>query len=202
MTTSITQGIFGRKSRLEVLRCLYDSGEELTGREIARRSGFSPQQTHNELKALVSLGIAERKIAAPAHLFRLNREHWVVKDVVKVVFEKEKQWLDELLKEFGGKLPHSVKSLILFGSASRSQLRPESDIDLLALVENEKDEKEVVDCFSEHGPKVLARYHYPLAPVILTMDEFRKRYKQKDKFAREILRTGRVVRGELFTEIL
>jgi predicted nucleotidyltransferase len=202
MTYPITQDIFGRKSRLEVLRCLYDSGEELTGREIARRAGFSPQQTHNELKALVSLGIAERKIAAPSHLFRLNREHWVVKDVAKVVFEKEKLWLDELLKEFGRKLPHSVQSLILFGSAARGRLRPESDIDLLALVGNEKNRKEAVDCFSEHGSEVLSRYHYPLAPVILTMDEFRKRYRQNDKFAREIIRTGRVVQGKLFIEIL
>lgn len=202
MPSYITQDIFGSKSRLEILRCLYDSGEELTGREIARRSGFSHQQTHNELRALVSLGIAERKIAAPAHLFSLNRKHWVIKDVASVIFKKEKTWLDELLKEFGGKLPCSVKSLVLFGSAARDQLRPGSDIDLLALVGNEKDKKEAAACFSTHSSELLSRYHYPLAPVILTIDEFRKRYKQKDKFAREILRTGRVVQGELFTEIL
>ncbi|MCK5582482.1 MAG: nucleotidyltransferase domain-containing protein [Elusimicrobiales bacterium] len=187
---------------MEVLRRLYDSEKELTGREIARRSGFSPQQTHNELRALVSLGIVERKIAAPAHLFRLNRKHWVVKDVATVIFEKEKTWLNELLKEFGRKLPHSVKSLILFGSAARGQLRPGSDIDLLALIKNKKDKKETADCFSEYSSEILSRYHYPLAPVILTVDEFCKRYKQKDKFAREILKTGRVVRGKLLTEIL
>ncbi len=202
MTQSITQGIFGRKSRLEILQCLYDSGEPLTGREIARRAGFSPQQTHNELKALVSLGITERKIAAPSHLFTLNREHWVVKEVAGIIFEKEKTWLNELLREFSGKLPHSVKSLILFGSAARGRLRPGSDIDLLALVGNEKDGKEAAGYFSGRGAEMLSRYHYPLAPVILPIDEFRKRYKQRDKFAREILKTGRVVQGALLTEIL
>ena len=202
MTHSIVKDIFGRKSRLEVLHCLYDSKKELTGREIARRSGISHQQGHNELKVLVSLGIVQRKIVAPAHLFRLNRKHWVVKDVATVIFEKEKTWLNELLKEFSGKLPHSVKSLILFGSAACGRLHSGSDIDLLALVKNKKDKKETADCFTEHSSEVLSRYHYPLAPVILTMDEFCKRYKQKDKFAREILKTGRVVKGKLLTEIL
>lgn len=202
MTQSFIQDIFGRKSRLEVLHCLYNSDKELTGREIARQSGFSHQQTHNELRALVSLGIVERKVVASAYLFRLNKKHWFVKDVATVIFEKEKTWLDELLREFGDKLPHSVESLILFGSAARDSLSPGSDIDLLALIKNKKDRKKTADCFSERSSEVLSRYHYPLAPIILTIDEFRKRYKQKDKFAREILKTGRIVRGKLFTEIL
>ena len=202
MTMHIAQDIFGRKSRLEVLRCLYDSGESLTGREVSRRSGFSPQQAHKELKALVSLGIAERRVAAPSYLFNLNRGHWLVKDVAAVIFEKEKTWLDELLREFGGKLPHSVKSLILFGSAASGRLRPGSDIDLLALVRSKRDEKEAIACFTAHGAEMLSRCHYPLAPVILTLDEFRKRYRQKDNFAREILKTGRVIQGRLLTEIL
>jgi len=196
------QGVFGRKSRLEILRALYDSGTELTGREVARRSGFSHQQAHNALRDLVALGIVERKTAGTAYLFGLNRKHWLITDVAAVIFSKEKSWLNELLEELAGGLPRAVRSLILFGSAARSRLCPGSDIDLLALVGSDRDKKEAVDYFSGRSAGVLARYHYPLAPVALTVDEFRRQYRRKEAFAREILKTGRVVRGKLLTEIL
>lgn len=196
------QGIFGRKSRLEILRALYDSGAELTGREVARRSGFSHQQAHNALRELAALGIVERKTAGTAYLFGLNRKHWFVTDVAAVIFSKDKSWLNELLEEFAVGLPRSVRSLILFGSAARNRLHPGSDIDLLALVGNERDKKVALDYFTGRSAGILARYHYPLAPVVLTEDEFRRQYRRKNAFAREILKTGRVVRGKLLTEIL
>ena len=194
--------IFAGKSRLRMLRCLYDSSRALTGRELARRSGLSPQQAHNVLKGLVAFGIVELTIAAPAHLFILNRRHWVFTDVVRVIFDSEKAWLDELLRELSRGLPSLVKSLILFGSAARGQLHAGSDIDVLALIEDGADKNEALAYFTSRSAGVLARCHYPLAPVALTLAEFRGKYKRKDDFVRTILKTGRFVSGKLMTEIL
>ena len=202
MTETIIDSVFAGKARLGVLRCLYDSQQALAGREIARRAGLSPQQAHNVLKGLVTLGIAELKIAAPAHLFSLNRRHWLVTDVVRVIFDSEKNWLDKMLKELCRALPPSVKSLILFGSAARGQLRGSSDIDLLVLIEDGKNKNEALSYFTGRSAWALACCHYPLAPVVLTLAEFRGKYKRKDDFIRTILKTGRVVSGKLMTEIL
>lgn len=202
MTQSIIENIFSGKSRIRLLRSLYESTPGLTGREIARRTGLSPQQAHKVLNELAALGIVELTIAAPAHLFTLNRQHWVVTDVARVIFESEKKWLDNLLRDLSRSLPPSVKSLILFGSAVCGQLRGASDIDLLALVEDGRDKQEVLSYFTGRSAGALARCHYPLAPVVLTLKEFRDKYRQKDDFTRTVLKTGRVVYGKLITEIL
>jgi predicted nucleotidyltransferase len=202
MTETIIEIVFAGKARLGVLRCLYDSEQALAGREVARRAGLSPQQAHNVLKGLVAFGIAEMKIAAPAHLFSLNRQHWLVADVARVIFDCEKNWLDKMLGELCRTLPPAVKSLILFGSAASGRLRGASDIDLLALVEAGENKNEALSYFTGRSAWALAYCHYPLAPVVLTMAEFRVKYKRKDDFIRTILKTGRVVSGKLMTEIL
>lgn len=202
MTQAIMESVFSGKSRLSVLRCLYYAAQPLTGREIARRSSLSPQQAHIVLKTLVSLGIVELAVAAPSHLFSLNRRHWVITDVVRVVFDAEKNWLDIMLRDLSLGLPPCVKSLVLFGSAARSQLRGGSDIDLLALVGEEKSKNKALAYFSGRSADTLARCHYPLAPVVLTLDEFKSKYKRNDDFARTVLKTGRVISGKLLTEIL
>jgi len=107
-----------------------------------------------------------------------------------------------MLRDLSRGLPPSVKSLVLFGSAARGQLRGGSDIDLLALTEDGKNKKEALAYLTGRSAGILAHCHYPLAPVALTLDEFRGRYKQKDDFVRTVLKTGRVVRGKLLTEIL
>ncbi|MDO8806342.1 MAG: MarR family transcriptional regulator [Elusimicrobiota bacterium] len=202
MTLSTLESIFSGKSRIQLLRCLYESSSGLTGREAARRTGLSPQQAHKVLNELAALGIVELTIAAPAHLFTLNRRHWIVTDVARVIFESEKNWLDNLLRDLSRGLPASVKSLVLFGSAASGQLRGASDIDLLALIEDGKDKQQVLSYFTGRSPGALARCHYPLAPVVLTLKEFRGKYRQKDDFTRTVLKTGRVVYGKLMTEIL
>lgn len=64
--------ILSCKSRRAALRCLLASGDDVTGRELARRTGFSHQQALNALSSLVELGVVERRVFGPAHLFRLN----------------------------------------------------------------------------------------------------------------------------------
>lgn len=202
MTQAIMESVFSGKSRLSVLRCLYNAPQPLTGREIARRATLSPQQAHSVLKALVLLGIVELAVAAPAHLFSLNRRHWVITDVVRVIFDGEKNWLENMLRDLSLGLPPCVKALVLFGSGASGQLRATSDIDLLALVDDDRNKQAALAYFSGRSAETLARCHYPLAPVVLTLHEFRGKYKKKDEFVRTVLKTGRVISGKLLTEIL
>jgi predicted nucleotidyltransferase/DNA-binding transcriptional ArsR family regulator len=202
MTHSLIEDVFAGRSRLAVLRCLHASPGALTGREVSRRSGFSHQQAHVALRALTTAGVVESVAAGSARLFRLNRKHWLVSDVIDAVFGAEKKWLAGLLREASSGLPAAVQSLVLFGSAARGGLRPASDIDLLALVRRAGDKKAVMDFFSGRAAAILERYRFPLAPVVLTVDEFRALYRAKDDFARTILKTGSIVKGKLLTEIL
>lgn len=196
MPASLSEHIFGRRSRLEVLRCLYGTFEEPTGREIARRVGLSHQQVHEALRQLEAWGIVGRKIASPAHLFRLNRDHWAVAKLLKPVFEGERKWLEDLLNGVSKGLPKGVVSLVLFGSAARGELRPKSDIDLLALVGTEGDKGKVAEYLAFKGGELRSKYHHPLRPVVLTVREFKDRYARGEDFARDLLKEGKAIRGK------
>ena len=191
-----------RPSHWKVLRCLHACIQGISGREIARQTGLSHQQAHNALRALAAMGLVERKVVAPAYVFRLNKDHWVFKEALSAIFSKEARWLEGLLETAARGLPRCARSLILFGSAAAGRLRPGSDIDLLALVARESEKKAVVDHFAERSAEVMSGFHYPLAPVVMSIEEFRLGFRKKNPFARAVLRTGRVIRGRLLTEIL
>ncbi len=80
---NIIRKILDSKSRREVIKCLCPIKTELSGREMARRTGFSHQQIHNALRQLMALGIVQRRIIGPLHLFRINREDRVAAEVVR-----------------------------------------------------------------------------------------------------------------------
>ena len=74
--------------------------------------------------------------------------------------------------------------------------------DKVLLVDDGKNKSEALSYFTGRSAWALERCHYPLAPVVLTLAEFRGRYKRKDEFIRTVLKTGRVVYGKFMTEIL
>lgn len=194
--------ILGHPSRLAVVRCLYGEEEGMSGREIARRVHYSHQQVHNDLKVLVALGVVDKRVVAPAHVFRLNQEHWVVTDILRPVFRGESGWLDGLVSVLKMGVPRGIESLVLFGSASEGRLREHSDIDVLALLSGKDVEKSALGYFADRSADVLKRYQHPLAPLVMTVHEFRSRYRHKEEFVRSILKSGRVVHGRPLMEIL
>ncbi|MBI4062936.1 MAG: nucleotidyltransferase domain-containing protein [Elusimicrobia bacterium] len=194
--------LWGKKSLLAVLRCLYNCPQELSGREISRRVKLSPPQTHKALRELDSLGLVGKKITSPSYLFKLNTEHWIVTKVLSILFENDKKWLDQLLTEVSRHLPKSIVSLILFGSAAQGQMQTGSDIDLLALVNKEADKKPAINHLVEQGERLRGRYHYPIVPIVMTINEFRERYAQNNPFVRDVVKTGSAVKGKMVTQIL
>lgn len=194
--------ILGRRSRLEALRCLFSDSAELSGREIARRAGLSHPVVHSALRELEAEGIVERRAAPPTHQYRLNRRHWMVRELLAPLFEREKAGPAHLERLLARRLPRSVISLILFGSAVKGAFAPASDIDLLALVNDRAQKENVQEHLRTLGREVYESFRHPLSPVVLSVEEFRRQYKEGGKFAREISYSGRVIHGKLLTEVL
>jgi hypothetical protein len=77
--------ILKSKSRVEVLRRLCFCPDGMTGRALARSTGFSPQQTHNALGQLVDLGLVERRVISPSYLFRLNWANSITVEISRML---------------------------------------------------------------------------------------------------------------------
>ncbi len=196
----LLDAVFGQRSKLAVLRCLYQAPAGISGREIGRRTDLSHQAALQALEELFIAGVVLKESIPPAYRFTLNYKHWIVKGVVAPAFEKELGWMDLLIEELARDMPKSVVSLILYGSAAKGGMKRESDIDLIALTTGAKNEIE--SFFSEKAASLYSAYQRRISLIVYEDDKFNKLYKEGNRFVREVVNTGRVVWGKLLTEVL
>ena len=187
---------------MEALRCLFAEPDELSGREIARRTGLSHLIIHKALGELEAEGIVERRVAPPAHQFQLNRKHWVVSGCLAPLFQKEAAWPEHLGDRIRQGAPKAAASIIFFGSLAAGKLAPRSDIDVLVLVREKAQEEEVRRHFQDLSGKVYSAFGHPLSVLVMTEGDLLEQYRTGKRFARDIAYSGRVIHGRLLTEVL
>ncbi|MFH1724227.1 MAG: nucleotidyltransferase domain-containing protein [Elusimicrobiota bacterium] len=202
MPPKFLTGLLGQRSKVEALRCLFAEQGELAGREVARRCGLSHPIIHKALSELEREGVVLRRVAPPTHLFRLNRKNWLVSRLLAGLFERELHWQEDMEALIRKDVPEAVVSLVLFGSLIQGKFSAKSDVDVLVLVKDAKSVEPAGEHFADVGARVYETFHHPLAPVILPIQEFRRRYREGVKFAKDISYSGKVIHGKLLTEVL
>ncbi len=126
--------LFRSRSHVRVLRTLEQLPDGLTvsAREVARRSGLSHPTALSVLSSLTDQGIVLRRVAPRVDAFELNRQH-VLAEKLSVLFHWEGQLRGEFLgflREEIERRAKAVSAAYLFGSVTRSEMMPASDIDL------------------------------------------------------------------------
>lgn len=192
----------GRRSSVETLRCLYADRKGLSGREVARRSGLSHPSVHRVLGELEREGIVLRRRVPPTHLFSLNEKHWFVSTALKGLFESEGRWRGELEGLIVKGVPAAAAAVVVYGSLVEGGFRSASDIDVLALVEDADGVEAVREHLSRAAGRVYEAFHHPVSPVVLTLEEFGRRYRLGEPFAKRVAYSGKVIHGLLLTEVL
>jgi DNA-binding transcriptional ArsR family regulator len=126
--------ILGNASRVAVLRALVHlpRGYEATSREIARRAGVTHPLELRALGVLSEQGLVRRHRVGRADTYELNEAH-VLTDLVRRAFTTEEGLQDDLvrfLREQVARHAAGAESGYLFGSATTTELRDRSDIDV------------------------------------------------------------------------
>ena len=177
--------IIDSQSKLAILRVFASrKGLKATGREIAKRSGYSAPSTHESLKDLHSRNILNREVIGKQHVYALNEEDRVVKKIIRPLFEVEGGVKDEIrdflvkeLKTAG--LKQAVVSLILYGSVQKDEAGKNSDADVAVVVDKAVDVKRVTDIFiSTIMGKFKSYFGAQLDPYIKSAADFRGRLKK------------------------
>ncbi len=114
--------------------------------EIARELKIPKTTTQRALKMLAEQNIIrEIKKKGKINIYQLNKKNYIVRDLLEPLFEKEETIIMEKSKQFCQKLKNAMKSknfqdliktVILFGSGARDEMRPTSDVDLLILTKD------------------------------------------------------------------
>lgn len=181
---------------------LNNLGHEYSIREIAKAAGQDYKIVFTTVQAL-----AKAKLIELTRVSNINRCKPCLKQENAALFGNisERFAARRLSKRVWNAIQDAVTSiknpfyaLLVFGSHAKGTVRPASDIDVLFIVANETQEREI-------GPavrKAATLNNVEINPVILTMEEFIKGL-QEESVAREAYKKHFIVKGgELFYTLI
>src|SRR5438034_6397518 len=130
--------LFNSRSHVRLLRALdaLPPGVEASGRDLARRAGLSHPTASKVLASLVTQGVVQVRRVARADYYQLNRNHVLI-EPIRGLFEWESKVSLDLMAFLRRELllrRVGARDVLLFGSAARGDMTPESDIDLALVV--------------------------------------------------------------------
>ena len=186
--------IFRSWSHVAVLRALIDTNTGCTGNETARISGMHPRSALKALTELEELGVVNRQRGGRDHLFTLNREHFLVVNIIMPLYQKENMFPGAIKKEIASILKNFVISAAIFGSVVRNEEEPRSDVDLCCVVDSIKSENAVRNLLNSKSGNLNVKFGIKLAPVFFTIKEFKKNINTR--LIKEIIEQGIVITGK------
>ncbi len=196
--------ILNTNSKINIIRLFVSKREDFiaTGREIARLTGITPPAAHTALKDLYNQDVLKRDIIGRQHLYKLNTNNRVVKNILIPAFEKElstrKEIIEFLKKQIKNKrLKNKIVSLLLYGSFQAGTMDEGSDIDIAVITKEKKNKKQIEKIFLE---KISSQFHeyfgVNLDVYINTKDEFLKRLKKNLPPVSTLMKSYSVIYGK------
>jgi predicted nucleotidyltransferase len=200
--SSILEEVLGTKSKVAVLRNLFQSPIGHSGSAIARKAGVALFAVQRALAALESIGLVEVERGAGENRYRLNSRHYLVENGLRALFDGERQMPQTLARELRKLLSGRVISAGLFGSFARGTARAGSDIDLFVVVGTVREKEGVSRILADAQTTVTARFGWPLQPVIFERQRLAQGIKKGQTLLQEAARDWRPVAGLSPRELL
>lgn len=151
-------------------------GREFTGSELAVESGASVPSSIRELNRLLHHGVVSKRQAGNAQLWRWRETHYLTEPLADL-FQAEAG----ALKALGSLIIESLSPLrdvvriVIFGSVARGDERPESDVDLLVIVGNDRSKVAVEAKLDRLRGHVGSGFGNSVAAIVYTSDEARRK---------------------------
>jgi len=202
---NLLEEVLGQKSKIKVLRVLFNTKMEMTGRQIAEFSGLNHRTCQLSLKELEKEGIVSLRRAGKSNLFRLKEENYFVKNILHILFKEEKALFQLLVNKIlrgTWKKDNNVISIILFGSFAQEREVADSDIDLFILCQKNTDKNKIGKRFDLLNQELIKSFGNVVSPYILSLEEVKRRYKKNDKLIREIIKSGKIIYGKSLDEVI
>lgn len=193
--------LFGAPSHIAVLRTLFWAGAGMTGRAIARMSGVAVQAAHEALGRLEEAGLVRWLPQGRAHVYELCREHFLVSRGIGPILEAEAAFRPGIRGLLKQALKGRVRAAAIFGSAARREERPDSDLDLVVVVDRERDLGAVQDLAQAASDRLRKGFGVRLSPLVLSLADFRRQCRQGSSFFKVLLKEAQTVTGQDLGEL-
>jgi len=178
--------MFGSKQTLILAILSENPQKEYYLQELGRLVGKKPGVFQIGINSLEKQGWITSRKQGPLRLFKINENHPLYKEIKS--FVRKTVGLEAQLKEILNKIDGIEKALI-YGSYAKDKMRPDSDVDVLVVVNNNKAEDRLVTEFSRIEKTIGREINYKL----YNEKDFSKRMKEKDPFLIEVLRDKHII---------
>lgn len=185
-----------KETELKILSSFFPEGKEITLKKIMERSNLSYEPIHRTVNILNEKKLISSKKFGKTFVYSLNFE----KEDVKIAFffyakEKLKDFSKNHKLIFNGLSKindDNIDFLAVFGSYAKETQTKDSDVDILCISSNKKeDEKEIKSLKYETN--------LDFAPVVMPKTEFKKIKKENEVFWNDLVKFGIIFKGyELF----
>lgn len=189
-------------SHLAILRVLRDRATGMTGREIARAAGLSHMAAHDSLARLEGMGVVRRLPAGRAYLFELNRKHWLVKRALLPLLEAEREFRKAIVARLRKKFGRKILAGAIYGSAARGEEGTGSDLDVCLVVGREGEKAAARTAAGELADEMADEFGMRLSALVYTKSEFRRGYRSKNPYFRDVVREGERFAGKELEEVI
>jgi predicted nucleotidyltransferase len=149
--------VFGSRGRIKALRRLARV-PALTGRQVAELTGMSSPGASKALEALWATGAVSKRRVGSAWLYSLNWDNAIVDSVVLPALAAEEHLSESMLADIVREYSPLARSLVLFGSIARGDESERSDVDLLAVVDDEAACEKTLEHFYDNATSFDVRY--------------------------------------------
>lgn len=198
--------ILNNELKVKILRFLCKTEAEWSGRRIAEEIKASPAACHKALRELNNERMVLLKSMGKSYLYRLNKENFIVSELLKPLYEKENKIPDRVFKLILGNISSFVKkdivSIAVFGSLKEEKERATSDIDLLVLVKKAQNREEVERGFEKVNGEIIKRLGNTISTYLQTVNEFKLKYKRGSALIKNILKSHKLLFGTSLEELL
>ncbi|WP_414838315.1 nucleotidyltransferase domain-containing protein [Candidatus Nanosalina sp. VS9-1] len=184
----------------EVLEHLLENpGYMFTVNELAEKVSGSYNSVNNFLRELEEFDIVSFQKKGRTYLVQYNQDsryHEVIKTLLRAdntpLEETAREWAEKFYENSG--LKDEIRSIILFGSVARGTAGPNSDVDILILVEGYTGTEDI----KEQARKEAKKLHldFELVPVVESVEEFRNNLVHGKRFETNVKTDGIVLEGE------
>jgi predicted nucleotidyltransferase len=136
----VLDDILGTKTKVRLLRAFFTyPGKEFSESELQRIAGIPQASGHRNLRALLDHGLLSRRRIGKANLYSMNKRH-VLHSSLERLFEDEKNLINTLKETIRENLQgmRGIELAVLFGSIVKARERPDSDVDILIVSDEDK----------------------------------------------------------------
>lgn len=187
--------IFAKGSHVRLLRLLVSSpGKAWSERELATAAEVDHKVVNYVMPLFLSYKLVDKQRLAKANVYRLNLEHYIIKQLRRLFIEERavREHLKQKLAQACARNKHII-SVILFGSVANGTEELDSDIDLLTIVDQDVE-------LSGMFKKVEAEFGHAVVLHLWTIDQLRE--KANTALFRKALKIGQHIYGKRLEELV